>query len=310
MRSSRPSLPPVETARHKIATELAEFLDATRVRRVYVAGAGLVPPPLAYVTPFARLSIPLKGRHAMEIAAARQAKEIHPSRGDVVFVPPHTWNRPDWSAPATVLTVLVSAKQIGASLVSSNGQTELPVASLKTSVHGSYDGPIQQILRALTSTITDRSPQGGGTSPGAPLPRLLVESLLHACLQQLTLPATQAPRKATRSYEAICLYVQEHYQHALTREMVARHFGLAPTHVSRLFRREGLMRFNDYVNFVRVNRAKFLLRTYGIPLKEIAAHCGYSDVAYFCQVFKRLNAVTPTQYRDAEPPSGTAAPRG
>jgi AraC-like DNA-binding protein len=81
---------------------------------------------------------------------------------------------------------------------------------------------------------------------------------------------------------------------------VARRFGIAPTHVSRLFRTEGLMNFRDYVNLVRMNRAKFILASYDVPLKEVAASCGYSDVAYFCKVFKSITKTTPTQYRDRD----------
>jgi YesN/AraC family two-component response regulator len=46
-----------------------------------------------------------------------------------------------------------------------------------------------------------------------------------------------------------------------------------------------------------MNRAKFMLRNYNLPLKEIAAKCGYQDVAYFCRMFKKMNKETPTQYR-------------
>jgi YesN/AraC family two-component response regulator len=91
--------------------------------------------------------------------------------------------------------------------------------------------------------------------------------------------------------------VQEHFQKSITRESIAEHFGLAPNHVSRLFRKEGLMKFNDYLNLVRVNRAKFMLQNYGMTLKEIAANCGYSDPAYFCRVFRKICKITPTEYR-------------
>ena len=37
------------------------------------------------------------------------------------------------------------------------------------------------------------------------------------------------------------------------------------------------MRFNDYLNLVRVNRAKFMLQNYSMTLKEIASSCCYSD---------------------------------
>jgi YesN/AraC family two-component response regulator len=57
------------------------------------------------------------------------------------------------------------------------------------------------------------------------------------------------------------------------------------------------MRFNDYLNLVRVNRAKFMLQNYSLTLKEIAANCGYSDAAYFCRVFKKTSNITPTEYR-------------
>src|SRR5207237_8148598 len=125
----------------------------------------------------------------------------------------------------------------------------------------------------------------------------LCESLLHSCLRLFRGPSSHRPRKAIRTDESICLYLQENFQLALTRESVAEHFGLAPNHVSRLFRREGQVRFNDYLNSIRMNRAKFMLRNYGLTLKEVAANCGYNDIAYFCRMFKKINHETPTQYR-------------
>ena len=73
------------------------------------------------------------------------------------------------------------------------------------------------------------------------------------------------------------------------------------------------MQFNDYLNLVRVNRAKFILRNYGMSLKEVAASCGYSDAAYFCRVFKRISKMTPTEYRNQRttpPPVLLAAASG
>ena len=58
------------------------------------------------------------------------------------------------------------------------------------------------------------------------------------------------------------------------------------------------MRYSDYVNLVRVNRAKFVLRNYNMTLKEVAADCDYSDAACFCQVFKKISKGTPAQYKD------------
>src|SRR5262249_23558346 len=126
---------------------------------------------------------------------------------------------------------------------------------------------------------------------------LLPVSLLHPCLQLLISPAPPHPRKAAHTYEAVCLYVQENFQNQITRESVAKNFALTPNHISRLFRHEGCMGFSDYLTLVRIDRAKFMLKEYGSPLKEIAANCGYRDVAYFCRVFRRITKITPTEYR-------------
>ena len=272
-----------------IVHELEEYLRETRIRRVHFGDGTTVPPPLAYVTNFPRLSLPLAGCHTMEVADGGRTEIIKPVRGHAVFIPDHAWNRPDWTGHVDVLTFLFGVKQIGISLVRHKGGSQVPPTAVKASVHGGYDVPTHSILAALMVLAADHSK--------GPLARLLTESLLHACLRLLKSPQKQMPRKAIRTYESICLYVQENFHTPITRESIAQHFGLAPNHVSRLFRKEGFMRFNDYLNLVRVNRAKFMLQNYSMTLKEIAASCCYSDPAYFCRVFKKVCKITPTEYR-------------
>jgi AraC-like DNA-binding protein len=294
--SSSRSISSQTSAQRTVIRELEEFLRGTRMRRIHFAEGSLAPPLLAYVTHFPRLSLPLEGCHKMEVAHNGRTEIIKPVRGHAVFVPENTWNKPTWSAPVAVLTFLFGTKQIGISLVRHTGKSDIPAPALKTSVHGAYDPLTHNLLAALMTFAAENSK--------GPLARLLTESLLHSCLRLLKTPQASRPRKAIRTYESICLYVQENFQTPLTRETVAEHFGLAPNHVSRIFRKEGLMGFNDYVNLVRMNRAKFMLRSYSMNLKEIAANCGYSDTAYFCRVFKRLCKATPTQYRGDGVPKG------
>ena len=277
-------------AKRIIAIKLETFLCETRLRHVHFADSSVAPPPLAHFTNFPRLSIPIEGSHAMELPVRGRSELIVPGCGDAVFVPGHAWNRPDWADPVKVITFLFGAKQIGISLVAHRGGNECSAQAIKTSVQGAHDIPSRNILNALGALT--------GEIPTGPLPKLVTESLLYACLRLLCAPENRTPRKGVHTYEVLCLYVQENFQHPLTRDAVAKRFGLTPTHVSRIFRKEGLMNFRDYVNLVRMNRAKFILASYDVPLKEVAASCGYSDVAYFCKVFKGITKTTPTQYRD------------
>ena len=286
----------MNNATRVIGPALDNFLRSVHVQKVYFAEDTVAPPLLAYLTHFPRISLVLEGSHPMELADRGRSRIVQLTRGQAVFVPPNSWNRPEWTSPVTLLTILFGKKQIGMSLVRHDGKAADPTDAVKTNIHGVHEGLTHSLLSALSIFAAD--------NPKPPLDSLLVESLLHSCRRLLESPTGNKSRKGVRTHEAICLYIQENFQSAITREQVAATFGLAPNHISRLFRQEGYMRFNDYVNLVRVSRAKFMLRKYGLPLKEIAASCGYSDTAYFCRIFKKVTKLTPTDYRQqVEPPT-------
>jgi AraC-like DNA-binding protein len=48
---------------------------------------------------------------------------------------------------------------------------------------------------------------------------------------------------------------------------------------------------------VRIDRAKWMLAHYDIPVKEVAMRCGFEESSYFCQVFRRRAKLTPVEYR-------------
>lgn len=55
--------------------------------------------------------------------------------------------------------------------------------------------------------------------------------------------------------------------------------------------------FSEYVAKLRVRRAQHLLRHTPSTIQQIARQCGFSDVKYFRQVFKKVAGVTPQAYR-------------
>ena len=104
-------------------------------------------------------------------------------------------------------------------------------------------------------------------------------------------------RSAAQRFELISAYVQSHYYRDLSRDRVAAQFGISPSHLSRLFRTAGRIKFNEYVTRVRAERAKFLLKHYPMRLDEVSRQCGYNDTAYFCRAFRRVAHCTPGAYR-------------
>jgi AraC-like DNA-binding protein len=273
-----------------VRSAISQFMARGGIRKVALAAGHLPPPQLAYLVNFPRLSVVLSGRERIEFDTAGELRGIVARRGDALFVPANGWNRPTPVGPATVLTVLFGKRQTGLSLVRT---TPTQVTATKAGIHRPLHGPLPGILDALNHLAAD--------DPGCPSARSLVDAALHACVSLLADSTPDPGRKAARTFHNICLYLQENFQFQLTRETVADHFDLSSNHVSRLFRREGLMNFNEYLTWVRIDRAKYLLRRHDVKLTEVSAACGFNDVGYFCRIFKRRTKRTPSEYRQTHP---------
>lgn len=277
----------------RIAGELEVFLQHHRLKRVFIAEGAAPPPQLAFLVHFPRLSLTVKGNDEMEIELEKQPGVVSARAGEAVFVPPNCWNKPTWCRPGTVLHFLFGKTELGISLVAHQGTSQEPTRAQTVSTHRPMRGIIQSILNTLINL-----PPTYGPSPVA---RLLVEALLYACLHLLRETTTkQAERKARTTYDRICFFVQANFHKPLTRESIADHFRLNPNHLSRLFRQEGSMKFMDYLTWVRIDRAKYLLKHHHeLPLDAVAAACGYNETAYFCRAFKAKTKLRPTEYRQA-----------
>ena len=72
------------------------------------------------------------------------------------------------------------------------------------------------------------------------------------------------------------------------------------TYVSNHINREMGMTFYDYVNGMRVDHARRLLRESGESIKSVAIASGFSGASAFTRAFKRLTGMTPTEYRQRD----------
>lgn len=77
---------------------------------------------------------------------------------------------------------------------------------------------------------------------------------------------------------------------------VARELGYHRTYLTKLFSREMGMSPVRYLQKMRMERAKLLLRE-PLTVEEVAASVGYPDPLYFSKAFKKWVGCTPTDYR-------------
>ncbi|HET6485674.1 MAG TPA: helix-turn-helix transcriptional regulator [Spirochaetia bacterium] len=91
---------------------------------------------------------------------------------------------------------------------------------------------------------------------------------------------------------------------------VAEEFGITKEYLSQFFKEQTGENFSVYLERLRIRRAKDLLSETDWRLSRIARQCGYNSLPVFRQAFKRLEGVTPSQFRAmaASHPGGARQP--
>jgi two-component system, response regulator YesN len=94
-------------------------------------------------------------------------------------------------------------------------------------------------------------------------------------------------------------YIKRNYMKKITLKEVADHVYLSSSYFSKLFKEEMKFNFNTFLNQVRIDKSKTLLRDNSIPLVDVAFLMGFEDQSYFSKVFKKLEGVSPGRFREA-----------
>ncbi|MFW5961776.1 MAG: response regulator transcription factor, partial [bacterium] len=81
-------------------------------------------------------------------------------------------------------------------------------------------------------------------------------------------------------------YIAENYQDGITLSEMANIFNLSTGHLSNLFHEKTGESFSDYLNMIRLNKAKELLKTTDNKIYQIADQLGFNDAYYFSSWFK------------------------
>lgn len=101
----------------------------------------------------------------------------------------------------------------------------------------------------------------------------------------------------TKLFKKVTEYIDNNIQEELNLESVANNFNLSPYYFSRSFKESMGCNLIDYINIVRIKKAKDLLKKSEMSIKEIGYTVGYSDPNYFSKVFKKYEGYSPKEYK-------------
>ena len=102
-------------------------------------------------------------------------------------------------------------------------------------------------------------------------------------------------------------YISEHYaDDSLGLAGLAEVAGLSAAYLSTLFKQNTGMNLSDHINRVRIDHAKEKLKENDMAtIHEIAVGCGFYSDATFMRVFKKLEGITPGEYRKSSEKPGS-----
>lgn len=99
--------------------------------------------------------------------------------------------------------------------------------------------------------------------------------------------------------DEICIFILKNIDDPnLNIPFICEKFNISNSYLSALFRKHGRGSVNSYIILLRHDQAKEFLSSTRLNISEIAAKCGYCDAHYFSRVFKKLQGMTPKEYRN------------
>lgn len=92
-------------------------------------------------------------------------------------------------------------------------------------------------------------------------------------------------------------YIQKNYYRDLNMAVVSNYISLSYSYFSTIFNRYLNMKFSDYLNYIRVQESKKLLKRCDYKIYEISEKVGYKNSKHFMKMFKKFEKRSPSQYR-------------
>ncbi|MCI7767230.1 MAG: AraC family transcriptional regulator [Oscillospiraceae bacterium] len=148
---------------------------------------------------------------------------------------------------------------------------------------------LEKIFQRIFSAAGD--PVNGGENAS-----VLVYEYILAAREAMLCSAAVSPEKNNIAKEAL-MYIDKSFMQDIAIETLAGLSGVSVQHFCRVFKAETMMRPLEYIARRRISEAKSLLSDTSLEIGEIGRMVGYPDRNYFSIVFRRLEGVSPREYR-------------
>ena len=227
----------------------------------------------------------LEGRGAVQLGQAT----FQMKQGHVVVIPanmPHSYYA-DTEHPWSIFWIHFNGRQSGHVLES------LGVDACNPLLYVPYVEMMREAFEDIYACLNYHYSDAGLLAMSGELIRLLGKIKLHY----------SNPHKERQAVEnrimATIDFMEEHLDMSVSVEELAAHAGQSTTHYSRLFKHRTSLSPMAYFIQRKMRKACELLIQTDQSVKAISENLGYDDQYYFSRLFKKIQGVSPTHYRDS-----------
>lgn len=122
--------------------------------------------------------------------------------------------------------------------------------------------------------------------------------LLTLLMQESWHPgAVRISRGKKQNVQIVKEYLDAHFTERITLDALADRFYINKFYLTRVFKEQFGQSITNYLLQLRITQAKRMLRFTDHSIEAVAAECGLQDANYFSRLFKKIEGITPGEYR-------------
>lgn len=131
------------------------------------------------------------------------------------------------------------------------------------------------------------------------LPSLFL-TLWEQVLNEITYSFDDSNMPKEDSAQKVKFYIEQHTHTSLTMDTLSKLTHFSKSYVNRLFREAYHIPPLRYHTYLRMQKAKSLIRNTTMTVSEISELLGFSTVQYFSFAFKKSEGITPSEFRTSD----------
>lgn len=123
--------------------------------------------------------------------------------------------------------------------------------------------------------------------------------LQQAANQLFEMKQTELAERTMGVVEKINQYIEQHLDGDLSLTQLAEIVHLNPSYLSRLYKISSGISLSEYINEVKLNKCRELLRQPYLKIHEVGSAVGFYSPPYFTRFIKKMVNMTPQEFRDS-----------